>query len=158
LSRTRTRRRIRRSVRCTGMYPPGSATTEHRFARIAPKSHVNSCSEPTTLGYGLLEPDGTTNRRQRCFWPTHAFHVFKDEHPGCAWLSARFEQLPADGLMGPWFTPLVPLQPISLTLDGAVDAHHLPGIPTSDARVARQRPWPSNQVCRRANAASTLAP
>jgi hypothetical protein len=44
------------------MYPPGSAAAVHLFAQLTPRSFVNNFQEPAALGYGLLEPDGTTNR------------------------------------------------------------------------------------------------
>jgi hypothetical protein len=61
LSRTRSCRQVRRSIHCTGMYPPGIAAIEHPFAQLTPNCLVNDCSALTTLGCGLLEPDGTTN-------------------------------------------------------------------------------------------------
>jgi hypothetical protein len=62
LSRTRSRRRIRRSIHRTGMYPPGIAAIVHPFAQLTPNRLVNGCSALTTLGWRLLEPDGTNNR------------------------------------------------------------------------------------------------
>jgi len=107
---------------------------------------------------GCWNLTGPPTTRQRCFWPTHALHVFKEEHPGWAWLSARSRQLAADGLMGPRVSRRQSrFSRRHLALASAINACHLPTMPTSDTRVARRSAWP-RQVRQPANAASTIAP
>ena len=91
LSRTGTNERIRRPIRCAGMYPPGIAVIVHPFARVTPNSLVNCRSALTTLGYELLEPDGTTNRTPAMLLANSCTPRFQRRAPGLRVAIGPFE-------------------------------------------------------------------
>jgi hypothetical protein len=139
-SRTRSCERIRWSIRCAGMYPPGSATAVHPFAQLTPKNFVNNLPEPVALGYGLLEPDGTTNRSPAMLLANSCTPRFQRRAPGLGVATSSFLQLAADGPMGQYVSRRRSrFSRCHLALGGAVDADRLPGTPTSGARVARRQ-------------------
>ena len=113
-SRTRSHRRIRWSIRCAGMYPPSFAAAVHPFAQLAPKNFVNTFPEPATLGYGLLEPDGTTNRSPAMLLANSCTPRFQRRAPGLRVAISSFQAARcgrADGTVR--FTSPVPLRPES---------------------------------------------
>jgi hypothetical protein len=91
LSRTRTNERIRRSIRCAGMYPPGIAVIVHPFAQVTLNSLVNNRSELTTLGYELLEPDGTSSHAPAMLLANSCTPRFQRRAPGLRVAISPFE-------------------------------------------------------------------
>lgn len=83
-----TPRETRGSKRLGRVYPLDLKRPHTRSPDLLRDTHVNGASAPVELDC-QLGSDLATRRAsgQRCFRPTRALHVVKDEHPDCVWLS-----------------------------------------------------------------------
>jgi hypothetical protein len=77
---------------------------------------------------------------QRCYRPTRALHVVKDEHPGCVRLSGCPKACRRDSSLHGWSLASASLPGSGLRASHTETASQEP---TSDALVTVRQPWPS---------------